>query len=260
MLGLVKTRLKGNNFNLNNKKNGFTLSEVLITLVIIGVVAAMSIPLLTANHKKQEYPTKLKKFYNTINEAIQRAENDTDLSLHKWQYDNGKELFEKLNQYIRYTKKCTKNSDDGTECPDFGNISADDDNPIIYLDDGVRFMINVITPPPSPSSGSTPAPTSKYIFVDLNGDALPNHFNKDIFVMDISNPGTGTGTDIANFGVSENNRITTTQTREILRNKCKDACNKTSFSDKDKINACFALIKLDGWRFNDGDQSYPCNI
>ena len=34
-------------------KNGFTLAEVLITLGIIGVVAAMTIPTLISNYKKQ---------------------------------------------------------------------------------------------------------------------------------------------------------------------------------------------------------------
>lgn len=55
-------------------KNGFTLSEVLITLGIIGVVAAMTIPPVIQNHKKHVVETKLKKVYSTINQAIKLSE------------------------------------------------------------------------------------------------------------------------------------------------------------------------------------------
>ncbi len=44
------------------KKKGFTLAEILITLGIIGIVAAMTIPTLISNYKKKEYSTKIKKF------------------------------------------------------------------------------------------------------------------------------------------------------------------------------------------------------
>lgn len=52
------------------KKSGFTLAEVLITLVIIGVIAAMTIPTLLSNTNKQETKTALKKAMSVINQAI----------------------------------------------------------------------------------------------------------------------------------------------------------------------------------------------
>ena len=48
----------------------FTLAEVLITLGIIGVVAAMTMPTLIANHRKKVVETKLEKFYSVMNQAI----------------------------------------------------------------------------------------------------------------------------------------------------------------------------------------------
>lgn len=36
-----------------NKNYAFTLAEILVTLGIIGVVAALTMPALIANHKKQ---------------------------------------------------------------------------------------------------------------------------------------------------------------------------------------------------------------
>lgn len=47
-------------------KKGFTLAEILITLGIIGIVAALTIPTLVSNHKKRVVTTSLKKFVNTL--------------------------------------------------------------------------------------------------------------------------------------------------------------------------------------------------
>lgn len=46
---------------LKNKKTGFTLAEVLITLGIIGIVAQMTIPVLMSNTQKQVVTTQYKK-------------------------------------------------------------------------------------------------------------------------------------------------------------------------------------------------------
>lgn len=46
--------------------SAFTLAEVLITLGIIGVVAALTIPTLMAKHQKKVYVTQLKKTVNTV--------------------------------------------------------------------------------------------------------------------------------------------------------------------------------------------------
>ena len=51
------------------KTNGFTLAEVLITLGVIGIVAAMTIPTLIANIKGAQYRTKFKKVISTLSNA-----------------------------------------------------------------------------------------------------------------------------------------------------------------------------------------------
>ena len=51
-------------------KTGFTLAEVLITLGIIGVVAAITIPSLMTAYNKHITETRLKKFYSLFNQAI----------------------------------------------------------------------------------------------------------------------------------------------------------------------------------------------
>ena len=56
---------------------GFSLAETLITLGIIGIVAAMTIPVLISNTNGAKYRGQLKKTYSTLNQAglIAQAKN-----------------------------------------------------------------------------------------------------------------------------------------------------------------------------------------
>ena len=56
------------------RKNAFTLAEVLITLGIIGVVAAMTLPGIIQNYQKHVVETKLKRIYAVMNEAVRLSE------------------------------------------------------------------------------------------------------------------------------------------------------------------------------------------
>ena len=59
------------------KRAAFTLAEVLITLGIIGIVAALVMPGLIANHRKQAYLAQLKKAANTVTNGLQLILQDT---------------------------------------------------------------------------------------------------------------------------------------------------------------------------------------
>ena len=52
------------------RRNAFTLAETLITLSIIGVVAAITVPTLMTNMNKQTYVTGLKKAYSQLQNAM----------------------------------------------------------------------------------------------------------------------------------------------------------------------------------------------
>ena len=58
------------------KNYGFTLADVLVTLGIIGVVSAMTIPTLMQNHQKKTYVTQLHKVYNELQQAFLQYRND----------------------------------------------------------------------------------------------------------------------------------------------------------------------------------------
>ena len=65
----------------NSQKNykAFTLSEVMITLGILGVVIAMTLPVLMSKYRKQEVSARLKKFYTIMNQAIMMSELETEI-------------------------------------------------------------------------------------------------------------------------------------------------------------------------------------
>ena len=54
----------------NKRKKAFTLAEVLITLSIIGVIAAMTIPTLVLNYQRNITETRIKAFYSNMTQAV----------------------------------------------------------------------------------------------------------------------------------------------------------------------------------------------
>ncbi|MBQ8460661.1 type II secretion system protein [bacterium] len=68
---------------ITQKSAAFTLAEVLITLGIIGVVAAMTIPTLIANTQGQRVRSQFKKTLSTLNQAGKMAQAQYD-----WDFAN----------------------------------------------------------------------------------------------------------------------------------------------------------------------------
>lgn len=94
------------------KNKAFTLAEVLITLGIIGVVAALTLPSLIQKQNEKATVTALKKFYSTISQAYMMAKNEhgnisvwfvsTGLGLP----ENNQILIDNLKPYLKITKEC----------------------------------------------------------------------------------------------------------------------------------------------------------
>ena len=117
-------------------KKGFTLAEVLITLLIIGVVAALTIPSVISNYQQQEFKTGLKKAVSVLNEAIQtNIAQDGETP-----YEN-EDLFLYLQKHMSVIKSLGAN--------DTIEIKDDNDNTIgialknraFYTNDGMRFEV-----------------------------------------------------------------------------------------------------------------------
>ena len=83
-------------------KFAFTLAETLITLSIIGVVAAITIPGLINNYKAKQLRTKYLKAYSTVAQAFKLMQND-DINTNIKDYEGGS--FAKV--FARYLSAAT---------------------------------------------------------------------------------------------------------------------------------------------------------
>ena len=92
-------------------KRGFTLAEVLITLGIIGVVAAMTMPTLIQKNNEKATVTKLKKIMNVMNSAITMSINENgpidswNLTATVWDEEAGANTDESKEGQDELTKK-----------------------------------------------------------------------------------------------------------------------------------------------------------
>ena len=57
-------------------KKAFTLSEVLVTLSIISVIAVLTVPSIVKNYRYKMYSTQLQKTYSQIQTAIKTVMED----------------------------------------------------------------------------------------------------------------------------------------------------------------------------------------
>jgi len=98
-------------FNSGARRAAFTLAEVLITLAVIGIVAALTIPNLVQNYKKSVVETKLKTFYVTMNQAITLSELENG-PVETWGMSTGSRdkefLYSLFNKYFKNYLKVIK--------------------------------------------------------------------------------------------------------------------------------------------------------
>ena len=114
--------------------SGFTLAEVLITLAIIGVVAALSIPAVISNSQQQEFKTGLRKAVSVLNSAI-----TMNMALDgESPYDNAN-LFGYLQKHMAVLRSTYNiNYDFATKPSSGGNYY----NSAFYTTDGMRFEMS----------------------------------------------------------------------------------------------------------------------
>lgn len=171
------------------KQSAFTLAEVLITLGIIGVVAAMTIPTLMNNTQEKEYVSSLKKTFSILANAQTLAENENG-NIMSWSYtsdaaQNSKTVFDNIKPYLKISKECGYS--DGCWTPtvySFNNFNGPWSltNTTRYwfiLNDGTFIGINA--PGAISDSGSIA------FYIDVNGAKKPNVAGVDIFQVSMKN-------------------------------------------------------------------------
>ena len=162
--------------------SAFTLAEVLITLGIIGVVAAMTIPNIVANYQKKVTVEQLKAAYNIFSNAIAQAEEDylspiiVPSDIGNYTTKMSALYFEPYIKGISpYPKKViiVKCPDKKTRALGFSGGSYEDPkclaNGICYK--MYRHATGYIT-----------------LYIDLNGPKGPNIMGRDNFIFDMTAP------------------------------------------------------------------------
>ena len=116
-------------------KRAFTLAEVLITLAIIGVVAAISIPSVISNSQQQEFKTGLRKAVSVLNSAI-----TMNMAIDGESPYENKDLFNYLQRHmaIMATTSKLENKFISYTITNDGTIDRNE-NAAFYTTDGMRF-------------------------------------------------------------------------------------------------------------------------
>lgn len=83
------------------KNYGFTLAEVLITLGIIGVVAAITIPTLITNYQKHSYYTQFMRARSIIENALKLYANDHDCATNGPLCNPENDVIEEFSRYFK---------------------------------------------------------------------------------------------------------------------------------------------------------------
>ena len=172
---------------------GFTLAEVLITLGVIGVVAAMTIPALLNATQGKELEAGFKKSYSVLSQAVQRMQYEEGLS-GDWESEFGSNTFlpvfrKYLLNYVKCSAKNCVDSDTAIEGDIFNRVSTYKtynksqnvtlewfDEGQMIMADGMFLMVN--------NSGNNS--NNLVLTVDVNGiDKKPNAWGHDLFSFQI---------------------------------------------------------------------------
>lgn len=199
--------LKKYNTNLSGYR-AFTLAEALITLVLIGIVAAAVIPTVVDHIQKDMNAMALRKAYSTMNQVLPLMAREFDVNgdLNDTGLFDGSDAFfgDNLIRYIKVSKNCRMGdgcfpSQMGTQFKNSSSqINSDSVTGSHYsfiANDNMSYVVE------SSGAGCVPAfdgaSSSSFnnqlkqicgkLWVDVNGFKPPNNFGSDIFLFYIAN-------------------------------------------------------------------------
>lgn len=216
-------------------KKGFTLSEILITLGIIGVVAVLTVPAMVTNYQKEQTAIQLKKTYSTLKQATEAAKADYG-DVKNWDYTlNEAEFMRKY--YAPYIKYTQIGNSVKLKYEDLSGKDHTVSYATLHMADGVVFSIWFNRALAQPF----------HILIDLNGDRGPNRMGRDVFVLSIS---------IYKNGLTTYSQYQNAMKRSSALSKgTSGQCNREAKGGVFGPGSyCSRVIELDGWAIKDG---YP---
>ncbi len=221
---------------------GFTLSETLITLGIIGAIGAITIPSLIQNHQKKQTAVKLKHTYSLMMQALKIAENDLG-NTDSWEVTNSKTFCDTyIKPYYKVIKEYNLGElpsdthiycNNGGICDSYGNFTSAQK---LILSNGVLIA-------PYPLSVQEYNTTT--IIVDINGLKRPNRYGRDVFMFNIDAKKGIIPYGLGYIAGQSEDRIPSRN--DLMNDGDWRACKKQGLF-------CAGVIMLDGWEISD---DYP---
>ncbi len=182
-----------------SQRCAFTLAEVLITLGIIGVVAAMTMPSLINKIQNKHLVTALKKSYSVLSQANTMVQ--TENPINDWSMGNDensvRNFYEYYKPYLKIAKDCgcgtTQSgcwSKGGTKALNGQSYTYSHDGYIgdnvcsVILADGTNIIFDAWY---QKSLGINDDDTgwTYFFFTDVNGNKKPNMLGRDVFTIAI---------------------------------------------------------------------------
>ncbi len=174
-------------------KKGFTLSEVLITLGIVGVIAALTIPTILKNYRNKVYASQLKRVYSQISEAAQAIRNDEQTDNYYTTSAGVPQDTEAdtcktgpcyfLNNYFNLANRNCETGDYKCVGDSYKTLQGAEMNaPSGYCAQTVNGATICMSHNPNNQVTS--------ICVDVNGPSEPNMAGRDVFSMDLKTDGS----------------------------------------------------------------------
>lgn len=189
--------MKKSLFKLTIFKSGFTLAEVLITLVIIGVIAAMTIPTLINNTKKQEFVAGLKKANSVLSQAVYKIGQNKGYPVGDYSFFSNVDFIDEFAKVVSVTKIC-----DGSACfPNYSSykmlnnvngLGLTQDKSAVLADGQIIGYLLWDERFSNAAEGSGISDEDKNnsigrVIIDVNGNKPPNVMGRDVFFFILVN-------------------------------------------------------------------------
>lgn len=178
------------------RTKGFTLAEVLITLGIIGIVAAITLPILIQKHQEKVTVTKVKEAYSILSQAYFRASEANGGDISTWHCTSlpiSKQGLCVMEEFEKFLKVTSSKKDKSDSVPYSLNMAQNDNayyNNLqsITLENGFIIKFHFGEWSCNTYENWDVAEIEKFscgIYVDINGEKEPNALGRDTFVFKI---------------------------------------------------------------------------
>ena len=244
---------------ITSQKAAFTLAEVLITLAVIGIVAALTLPGLIQNHNEKAWSTAKDLWEKKLTETVRRMNTDGVMTGH----DTTEDFMNTFKNYMKVIKTCdngdinkcyspkivTTGKDDAPEEIETDGLTSASSMGLKEWQTNTNTMSFVVAdgttvimayqpecPYADPIEDTGSQVSCMAYMVDVNGKKGPNRVGKDIQLS----------SGVA-FSTCDNPIGDMCWSTEFAANTPIDTCDGTSEYDKDYTSSVNSNCKTNYW-------------